>query len=226
MSGDPFDLPFALAYSVEPVTQRGNKRTHGSHAVIKHPLSGLSEAQSSGNSASHKTNLNERSLIVPLKLVLQGCIGVPDKHPSAPSETVIKVDTSNASYQQESSHESDTSSVASNTLTSSSNTTGDGTFPWPFQEACTSRKPVFIAELGGRARGFEQRGWPSEARHAVVIPLVIDGEAGYPKACIIVGLNPRRPWNEIYATFINLMARSLSMGLLNVTVSTCKSAQT
>jgi hypothetical protein len=64
-------------------------------------------------------------------------------------------------------------------------------------------------------------GWPSEVKNAVVIPIMVSEGSdnnSIPKAVLIVGLNPRRPWNEIFATFLNLLTRNLSTGLLAVTV--------
>jgi hypothetical protein len=158
---------------------------------------------------------------------------VPEGHPSAPAEYVTRIDTTPPSLHEPSLHStSDTSSNAShsgtgtgtgtNSATNSSQPTGstEGDPSWPFHEACSSRKPVFLSELYGRAKGFHQRGWPSEVKHGVVIPIVVEGDAtSIPKACLVLGLNPRRPWNEVFATFLNLLTKSLSTGLLNVTVS-------
>lgn len=193
LSENEFDLPFVLMYSVDAQEAPPNKWTAGEH--------------------KHGT----RSQTTSVRLTLQGSVGVPEGHPSAPAEFTTRIDTS--SYSQPSQDSDTTSSTASFSGTTSSNTTGDGSNSWPFQEALSSRKPVFIADLAGRNKGFIQRGWPSEVKHAVVIPLMADGESSaIPKACIIVGLNSRRPWNEVFATFLNLLARNLSMGLLNVTV--------
>lgn len=219
ISANPFDLPFALAYSVEPLVATGYKRATGTHATASHTAVSRSAQTVSdlpSSKGSHRQQTNDSTSVVPVKLILRGTVGVPKGHPSAQTEITAKVDLTAPLTQ--SSHESDASSTTSNTGTGSSNTTGDSIPSWPFAEACSSRKPVFIADLGPRAKGFEQRGWPSEVKHAVVIPLLIEGDSSVPKACVVVGLNPRRPWNEVFATFINLMSRSMSMGLLNVTV--------
>lgn len=203
------DLPFALLYSCETVNPNLGKRTAGS----------ASDPQT-GSSSRQDQNANTASI----KLTLQGTVGVPDGHLSAPNELVTRIDATPPSFHDASETSSTTSNTGTGTgsasATNSSQTTGtDGATSWPFQEACSSRKPVFISDLAGRAKGFQQRGWPSEVKHAVVIPIVLEGDTtSIPRACLILGLNPRRPWNEIFATFLNLLARNVSMGLLNVTV--------
>lgn len=127
--------------------------------------------------------------------IAQGTIGVPDGHPSAPNNLTISVELSN-SQQTPSSHDS-ASSTTSATATSSTATGPAATTIWPFREALQKKKPVFIADLKGRAKGFASRGWPELPKNAVVIPIMFEGDtSAIPKAVLIVGLNPRRPWNE------------------------------
>ncbi|KAM0790952.1 hypothetical protein ACM66B_004257 [Microbotryomycetes sp. NB124-2] len=199
LEANEFDLPFVLLYDVEAVESAQGKRTAGDKAT-----------------SGRTTNV---------KLTLEGTVGVPDGHQSAPAECTVRIETTAPTPAQ---NDSDASSTASYPGTSSSGNTGEGASSWPFQEALSSRKPVFIADLAGRNKGFVQRGWPSEVKHAVVIPLLVEGESSsaVPKACLIVGLNPRRPWNEIFATFLNLMARTLSMGLMNATLAETEAKRT
>lgn len=71
----------------------------------------------------------------------------------------------------------------------------DSSTIWPFREACLKQKPVFIEELGSRGDGREDRGFADPIRNAVVIP-ILDDTDGTVKSVIIVGLNPRRPWDD------------------------------
>ncbi|KAK4047296.1 hypothetical protein OIV83_005474 [Microbotryomycetes sp. JL201] len=200
LEANEFDLPFVLMYGVETVEAGGGKRTAGDKLT-----------------GGRTTNV---------KLTLEGTVGVPSGHQSAPNECTVRIETTPPAPSAH--YESDTSSTASYGGTSSSGNTGEGANSWPFQEALSSRKPVFIANLAGRNKGFVQRGWPSEVKNAVVIPLMVEGESSsaVPRACLIVGLNPRRPWNEVFATFLNLMARTLSMGLMNVTLAETEAKRT
>ncbi|ORY86726.1 hypothetical protein BCR35DRAFT_302457 [Leucosporidium creatinivorum] len=219
---NPLDLPFALLYSCETATPTFGKRTAGS--------------SDQGGSKSRADTNNTSANSAQIKLVLQGTVGVPEGHPSAPAEFTTRIDTTPPSQHEPSLHgTSDTSSNTShtgtgtNSATNSSQPTGsmEGEPSWPFQEACSSRKPVFLADLFGRAKGFHQRGWPSEVKHGVVIPIVVEGDTtSIPKACLVLGLNPRRPWNEVFATFLNLLSKSLSTGLLNVTMAETEAQRT
>lgn len=83
---------------------------------------------------------------------------------------------------------------------------------WPFKEALSQRKPVYISDLGSRNTGFEVRGWPEEAVSAVLIPILTDSDAD-PQAVFVFGLNPRRPWSESEAQFFQLLSKSLSTGI-------------
>lgn len=135
-----------------------------------------------------------------VRLTLQGTVGVPEDHESAPEKVLIRIDTSAQWY---SSRDSDSSSAPSASPSSAQQSGPDRAGIWPFHEACTSKKPVFIADLGGRADGFESRGWPDPPIHAVMIPILVEGDANaLPRAVLIVGLNPRRPWNDSESCFV------------------------
>lgn len=100
-------------------------------------------------------------------------------------------------HQSPSSHESEASSSTSVTASTSTPTGTAKATIWPFREALQKKKPVFIADLAGRTQGFAARGWPDEPKNAVCIPVMLEGDTtAIPKAVLIVGLNPRRPWNE------------------------------
>lgn len=51
-----------------------------------------------------------------------------------------------------------------------------------------------------------------------MIPILVEG-TNIPKAVLIVGLNSRRPWNTVYSTFLSLITRTLSQGLLGIEVA-------
>ena len=81
-------------------------------------------------------------------------------------------------------------------------------FPWPFREACLSRKPVFVFDLAPLLDGYERRGWEDDPIAGVVIPITKD--EGVPRAVLIVGLNPRRPFDSAYANWLQFIARQLA----------------
>lgn len=134
-----------------------------------------------------------------------------------PEEMYINVQDNSTRESEDASDFSDTASgsTTTNNTTSSSNTS------WPFVEACTSRKPVFISEdLENRTKGYERRGWKDPVKNALCIPIFFeDDPTSTPRAFLVFGLNPRRPWNDIFATFFLLLSRSIASGMFSVFVS-------
>lgn len=137
-------------------------------------------------------------------LHLVGTIGVPDDHPSAPSHVSLKLPSAPSYFSSASS-----TSASSNTLTMAA---PEASEIWPFKEALQSRKPIFISDLQGRNEGIEPRGWPDASTTAVVIPILGDNDVE-PQAVFVFGLNPRRPWSESEAQFLQLLAKQISTGI-------------
>lgn len=147
-------------------------------------------------------------------------------HPSAPKEALVNID-------HYSTH-SDASSDASNTPSGSTNTTttaGSSSAIWPFSEALDSRKPVYISDMQNRNQGFEVRGWPNSTSgksRGLCIPINYEDDTNStqaPAAILVVGLNPRRPWNELFASFFHLLTRSIGSGMFSVFVSETDAAR-
>ncbi|KAK4705487.1 hypothetical protein P7C70_g716, partial [Phenoliferia sp. Uapishka_3] len=176
LESNPFDLPFALLYTCEVNPAGGGAPTR---------LSESGRTQSTGDPAAATSTV---------RLTLQGTIGVPGGHPSAPSTASFKVDLSAPTL----SHESDASSTTSNTGSNATGSTDASTpMSYPFRDAFTRKRPIFIQDLAGRTAGYTARGWPDAPRNAVCIPILVeDDTVSHPRAMLVVGLNPRRPWNE------------------------------
>lgn len=120
-----------------------------------------------------------------LKLFLEGSIGVPSDHPSALPTLTVQVES-----------EPTENGLDRSTISSSSTSPAlDSPHGWPLSLVFSSQRPVFV-ELGDRAKGFIPRGWPEPPRNGVVIPIIFEGSADKISGILIVGLNPRRPWNE------------------------------
>lgn len=187
---NPLDLPFVIMYACEAK---------------------ISSHRSSGTR-------------IPLLLKLAGAIGVPKGHPSATEEIEIDIPVPGSDLQP-SANQNNTPNFSSPPATSRSSvesidTTLEGLTDhrsgvWPLQEACTFRKPIYIAKLGDRAHGFELRGWADPPRSAVVMS-VSTSEDSLPLGVIVFGLSPRLYWTEAYAIFLNLLARQFATGLSTV----------
>lgn len=210
ISSNPLDLPFAILYSCETTTVSPGRRTKGSASTES---SGVKQSSHPGEPAQTSTGIDGSSTVARVHLVLQGAVGVPKGHPSAPAEVDVLIDTQ-VSQETRAGGKSNASSASTN----STNDDNSTSIVWPFVEVLQSHQPIFISELGQRSQGFEHRGWPDEVHRAVVIPIRVES-SNVPKAVLIVGLNPRRPWNAVYAVFLNLITRTLSTGLLGIEVA-------
>lgn len=219
LSSNPLDIPFAMLYTCETLSLAPTGRTKGSmstdsSSVPTHPRS--SEDPSTSRSAGDTSATNSPST-ARIRLTLQGTIGVPKGHPSAPDEVLCLVDAAESQDLPDRSSASSASSLNGTHSTATTDETASSTV-WPLVEVLQTRKPVFISDLGKRSEGFMQRGWPDPVRRAVVIPVLVEG-SNTPKAVLIVGLNPRRPFNQVFSVFLNLISRTLSTGLLGIEVA-------
>lgn len=118
MSINPFDLPFALLYSCTRPTPAPSSRSRP------------------GDKLKVPKNL--------IKLHLEGSLGVPEDHPSAPVDLVLRAETVTSSYEITSSGGQSHSQSQSQAGSSSMNPQGvfneDDNLPWPFVEAISTGK--------------------------------------------------------------------------------------
>ncbi|GAA5985317.1 hypothetical protein JCM10908_002618 [Rhodotorula pacifica] len=209
---NPHDLPFALLYICETVSATPGERTMGQPSVS---AGSTSQASAFGVKAS-RIGSSRNSHQQRIRLLLHGSIGVPEGHPSAPTKLVCALATDELEPTASSGRWS-LSSATTNSGTFPSTASGETSFStvWPLVEALESRKPVLMNDLGRRVEGFTTRGWPNAVERGVVMPVLVEG-AELPRAILIVGLNPLRPFNSPYSVFLNSITRSLSSSLLGV----------
>ncbi|KAL2198912.1 hypothetical protein P885DRAFT_30977 [Corynascus similis CBS 632.67] len=139
---------------------------------------------------SEVSSLHSGSLTHPPQIVLEGSIGVPDGHPCAvPAIDLQYSDEGFAPYMRESMMTSATQVVLNEE---------DGTLP---------------AEL---IQGVSWAGYGDPCRTIVVFSVHPttggDGVVGF----IVLGVNPRRPFDADYQLFINLLSRQLATSLASV----------
>ncbi|KAI0035068.1 hypothetical protein K488DRAFT_44039 [Vararia minispora EC-137] len=102
------------------------------------------------------------------------------------------------------------SSVSSRTSSSaaSASRAGAPSF-WPFGETFGARGAVHVPDLPSYVlAGFELRCWKEHAREAVVVALT-SADADVPSVLLVLGLNSRRPYDDDYRAFIDLLRVSL-----------------
>src|SRR6185503_10074143 len=89
----------------------------------------------------------------------------------------------------------------------------DETGPWPIQEAlargsCVLDGPALDA-LGSLPGGA----WPESPRHVAISALEVPGDG--PQGILILGVSPRRPFDETYRDFVRLVSAGFESALAN-----------
>jgi PAS domain S-box-containing protein len=123
----------------------------------------------------------------PPQVLLEGSLGVPQDHPTASSPLDLK-------------------------------NSEDSWAPY-LREAMKTDKPVLLSTddgtLSGLIAGLEVRGLPGPCKAAVVCPIhPTTGESilGF----LVIGINPRRPYDDDYSLFIQLLSRQLATSMASV----------
>lgn len=214
-----YEAPFAALYTCTETS----KDDRGSHSSNSGSNSSSSPADGSMN----------------FRINLMGSLGIPQQpeglsHPMFPQTFHAKMFLASFSYSNEQDAPSPASSqfselspdfhAASDTTTTSgvSYVTAQvavGTppaFDWSPYIAQAMRvgyavhvpqlPPDLVADIA------QNRGWRDRIRHAVVIPIAPKGE-GAEAAVLILGVNSRRPYNEIYSNWVDVLRMTLSSAL-------------
>jgi PAS domain S-box-containing protein len=125
------------------------------------------------------------SSVVTKSCVLEGSLGVPDDHPAAPRRLDLK--------------------------------RSRGGFIPSFREAMKTREPKLLNLTDGSIlesliEGIKWRGFGEPCREVVICPVrptTSENILGF----LVVGINPRRPYDEDYQSFIRLIDRQLATSL-------------
>ena len=119
---------------------------------------------------------------------LEGSLGVPAGHPAAPEMVDLRA-------------------------------SGEGYTPY-FRQALASFSPILLNTSDGSLPEFlvaslDARGFKEPTRSVVICPIVpTTGEAVY--GFLILGINPRRPYDDEYVLFVQLLSRQLATSLASV----------
>ncbi|KAM0790951.1 hypothetical protein ACM66B_004256 [Microbotryomycetes sp. NB124-2] len=186
ISHNPYDVPFCAIYTVTPTT---------------------TNAGADQKKRQVRTQ-NEDKLRLGVSVDHAGSLGIPEDHPFFVRQAFIDLSPPM-------SRNSSTSGSCS-TATLNDIDTSPSNWSWPFEDACLRKEPVFVDSLGHLASTIEPRGWEEPPRSAVVIPIFVDAAQTVPQAIMVLGINPRSSYNDLYATFLKLLARHIAVGLFAV----------
>lgn len=138
---------------------------------------------------SDVSSMHSGSLSAAPQCVLEGTLGVPPQHPTNIKTLDLKTSTQSWS-------------------------------PY-LRQALKSDKPILLSsedgdtELSKLIEGLETRGWGDQCRAAVVCPIhPTTGESilGF----LVMGVNTRRPYDDDYSLFIQLLSRQLATSMASV----------
>ncbi|GAA5891499.1 hypothetical protein JCM6882_004493 [Rhodosporidiobolus microsporus] len=232
LANNPYDIPFALLYTVDEVSQAPTKK---------------------------EVRLGyDRSTRTSIKLTCRGSTGIPADHPFLIQEALVDI-TPPMSRQSSSSASTSTGtgstatamdlrerllsndaggfsspgalastgspapSTASSASTAGTHRFGGGAGPrvpqwtWPFEEACMKRDPVLVDDLGALAESLDRsKGWAIPTRQAVVIPVMVDAGQSIPSAVLVLGVNAMSRYDHLMDTFFGLLARHTAIGFFSV----------
>ena len=137
---------------------------------------------------SDASSAHSNSILSPRQCVLEGSLGVPDGHKAAPSQIDLKAGT-------------------------------DG-FGHIFREAMKTDRPILLQTDNNTLstellEGIDWRGFGDPCRAAVVFSIHLttsDSVLGF----LVMGINPRRPYDDDYDLFVQLLMRQLATSMASV----------
>lgn len=139
---------------------------------------------------SEVSSLHSGSFIHSSQLILEGSPGVPDGHPAAPSSMDLRA-------------------------------SDEGFAPYMRQCMASGGAPVVLSEESGTLprdviQGFNWRGFGDPCTTIVVFPVVPTTTKEAVTGFIVMGVNPRRPYDDNYKLFIHLISRQLATSMASV----------
>ena len=138
---------------------------------------------------SDSSSIHSNSVIGTRQCLLEGSLGVPEGHPAAPEQIELKA--------------------------------GMEGFGPVFREVMKTDRPVLL-EVGSRdlpeslLAGLDWRGFGDPVRAVVICPIhPTTGESSI-LGFLVLGVNPRRPYDDDYALFVQLLSRQLATSIASV----------
>jgi hypothetical protein len=116
---------------------------------------------------------------------------------------------------------SDYSTAVSQPSSRSASSTSTTPWTWPIAEAVASRRAVLVPRLPAEvAETLSRRAWGDLPRQAIVVPIWayegVNSNAALPQAVLVLGVNPRRPYDKDYEEWVDLFRISLGVSLAAV----------
>nr|ODN91900.1 hypothetical protein L203_01154 [Cryptococcus depauperatus CBS 7841] len=210
LRANPKDAPFAALYHVEPSSASKGK------------------AQGPSNAEATKSDPIE----VPVDVTLVGSIGIPEHHPSTPESISFSLHhrcrSSVTRFSQGINSSPALSMISSLSNPVTSYLVLPGATPgedgrnspalgqWTIREALHCRRLIMLEDISELIKDYPIRTWDELPNAAVVVPINSDNDENIPSAVLVLGLNIRRPFDEDYESFINMLKLQLASGIAAV----------
>ena len=154
--------------------------------VLLYSISDDSESDSS--SMHSNSHLGVNTHMGPKQCLLEGSLGIPSGHPAAAPYVDFK--------------------------------SGTDYFSQVFREAMKTDQPILLSVADGTLdadllEGIEWRGFGDECTSAVCCPVHLtggDSTLGF----LVMGVNPRRPYDDDYSLYVQLLSRQLATAMASV----------
>lgn len=185
LQANPVDLPFVMLFSVHIHRAGQDIHASGTDSADSFNL----ESYTMTDDAASQTS---EAFTGTLTLRLQASCGLPAEHRAKYSHFLVNVDESVQGYNGEESTKS----------------------PFPFLEAIRQGGPAHTFLDEEVANHFTFRSWQSITKRAVVCPIQVDSKK-IPDMVMVVGLNSRRIYKDIYRSWLEELSRCLRSGLVS-----------
>jgi hypothetical protein len=87
---------------------------------------------------------------------------------------------------------------------------------WPFKEALATRQKVVVDDCRTFVKGWTPRSWNVLPNKAVVIPICVESDDAVPYGVLVIGLNPRCPFNDDYQAFVHSVSLQIYAGIIQM----------
>lgn len=89
---------------------------------------------------------------------------------------------------------------------------------WPFREMAEEQAAVQLQNISPETlHSIQHQGWPELPNQAIAVPILGPGDVNGKEALmgmLIMGINPRRTFDEIYQEFCNMCSRQISAAMI------------
>jgi len=187
---NPYDVPFALVYFCS--TDYGTTFTGSTNAGSSAELGRRTSAKTAQSSSGNATDKTDPAVWV---YRLQDTVGIPETHPLAPKVVEINMHIYETSIADEE----------------------DEIHIWPFRKMAEQQQLIGIRDLSPDfIEGIEQQGWPELPTDAIAVPIMGGQDFSRKDTMIgmlVLGINPRREFDEAYQTFADMCGRQIAAAI-------------